>query len=269
MEEAPRMTHDRNRRTDMTAPMDLAGRTAIVTGSAKRIGRTIAMTLSAAGANVVINARSSVDATEATVQAIRDAGGRAVGCVADVTREQDAERIVRTALDAFGGVDILVNNAGIRQHDRLADISLAKWREVTSVILDGSFLCSRAAAPHLAKGGSGRIVNIGGTSAHRGARDRLHVMTAKAGLVGLTRGLALELAPLVTANCVVPGLIQDEEDGPEVVAARLKRMPTDAVPLQRTGRPQDVADLILHLCSDRGGYITGQTIHVNGGVFLC
>jgi 3-oxoacyl-[acyl-carrier protein] reductase len=249
--------------------MELVGRTAIVTGSAKRIGRSIAVALAEAGANVVINGRSSVAEADEVVGTIKGKGGNAVACVADVTREGDVKRLVETAVSAFGRLDILVNNAAIRPHDHFADLTLAKWREVMAIILDGSFLCAHAAAPHLVKSGNGRIINIGGTSAHRGAKDRLHVMAAKSALVGLTKGLALELAPHVTTNCVVPALIEDENDSVEVFEARRKRMSPDLIPLERTGRPKDVASTIRFLCSDGGGYITGQTIHVNGGVYLC
>lgn len=248
--------------------MELEGRTAIVTGSAKRIGRALAMELSRAGANVIVNARSSQAEADDAVADIRRQGGKAVACLADITRPDDVARLIRTAVDAFGGLDILVNNAAIRPHDHFADLDIDKWRAVTSVILDGSFLCAHAAAPHLIASGNGRIINIGGTSAHRGAKDRLPVMTAKSALVGLTKGLALELAPHVTANCVVPALIEDEADSKEVFEARRQRMSPDIVPLQRTGRPRDVASTVKFLCSEGGSYITGQTIHVNGGVYL-
>jgi 3-oxoacyl-[acyl-carrier protein] reductase len=171
-------------------------------------------------------------------------------------------------VDAFGGLDILVNNAAVRPNAPLEGISHEAWKDVLAVVLDGSFLCAQACAPHLRKSGNGRVINIGGTSAHKGQANRIHVMTAKSGLVGLTKGLALELAPHATANLVVPGLIEDELDDEAEVAARRKRMPPELVPVGRTGAPKDIATMVAYLCSDIGSYLTGQTIHVSGGLFF-
>jgi 3-oxoacyl-[acyl-carrier protein] reductase len=248
---------------------ELRGRSAIVTGSAKRNGRAIAIALANAGASVVINARTSADAAHAVAQEIQASGGRAAVCMADITRPADAQRLVKTAADAFGGLDILVNNAATRPNDRFADMDLAKWRAVTSVILDGAFLCCMSAAPYLQRSGHGRIVNIGGVAGHRGARDRVHVVTAKAGLVGLTKALALELAPKVTVNCVVPGRIEDEADAPEERAAASRRVGPESIPLARSGSTRDVAAVVAFLCSESAGYITGQALHVNGGMYMC
>jgi 3-oxoacyl-[acyl-carrier protein] reductase len=252
-----------------TGNCDLSGRAAIVTGSARRIGRAIAIALAEAGAAIIVNGRTSAAEAAQVTEEIRAKGGRAETCMADVTQPREVERLIGTAVEAFGGLDILVNNAGIRSNERLADMNYEKWRAVTSVILDGSFLCALAAAPHLSRSPHGRIINLGGTSAHRGARDRIHVMAAKSGLIGLTRSLALELAPSVTCNCVVPALIEDAADDPEEATARHKRLPPELVPLGRTGTPAEVAAAILYLCSDGADYVTGQTLHVNGGVYLC
>lgn len=249
--------------------IDLTGRSAIVTGSAKRNGRAIALALADAGASVVINARTSVDDANAVSAEIRRRGGQAVVCMADVTRPADVQRLVEKAVDAFGGLDILVNNAATRSNDRFSDMDLEKWRAVTAVILDGAFLCSLTAAPHLQRSGRGRIVNIGGVAGHRGARGRIHVVAAKAGLVGLTKALALELAPGVTVNCVVPGRIEDETDSPEALAEANKRVAPESIPLGRSGTTRDIAAAVAFLCSDNANYVTGQALHVNGGMYLC
>jgi 3-oxoacyl-[acyl-carrier protein] reductase len=248
---------------------DLTGKSAIVTGSAKRNGRAIALALADAGASVVINARESLDDANAVSAEIRRRGGQAVVCMADVTRPADVQRLVGAAVNAFGSLDILVNNAATRTNDRFADMDLAKWHAVTSVILDGAFLCALTAAPHLQRSGHGRIVNIGGVAGHRGARGRIHVVSAKAGLVGLTKALALELAPKVTVNCVVPGRIEDEADSPEALAEANKRVAPESIPLARSGTTRDIAAAVAFLCSENASYVTGQALHVNGGMYLC
>lgn len=248
---------------------ELSGRVAIVTGSSRRNGRTIAHTLAAAGAAVVINARASAAEADQVVREIVDAGGRAVACLADVAREADVERLVATALESFGQLDILVNNAAIRAQQSLADMSFASWKEVTSIIMDGAFLCTKHAAPHLKRSLAGRIVNITGITGHRGAANRSHVIAAKSGLIGFTKAIALELAPDVTVNCVSPGRIEEEDDSAEDKAKRASRMPASQIPLQRIGRTRDVAASVKFLCSDDASYITGQAIHVNGGAYMC
>lgn len=248
--------------------IDLSGRTAIVTASAKRGGRAIALTLSQAGVAVVINARSDAAAADSVVAEIRALGGRAEACVADVSDPAAVERLIDTAVSAFGGLDILVNNAAIRPAESFADMTLEKWRAVTSVILDGSFLCAHAAAPHLKRSGHGRIINIAGISSFLVFSGRPHVVAAKAGLIGLSRALAIELAPHVTVNCVAPGKIEDETDSAEATATRSKRLVANSIPLGRSGATKDVASIVAYLCSDGMSYITGQTLHVNGGAYL-
>ena len=249
--------------------MDLCGKSAIVTGSSRRNGRAIARALAAAGTSVVVNAHRSRDEAEQVAAGIIADGGRAVVCMANVALEPDAERLVQTALSSFGRLDILVNNAAIRASDGLRTMSFTRWREVNSIILDGAFLCSRSAAAYLGRDGGGRIVNIGGISGHKGATGRAHVVAAKAGLLGLTKALALELSPNVTVNCVSPGRIEDADDSLEERSSRGSRLPSAQIPLQRSGTTEDVASAVRFLCSEAAGYITGQCIHVNGGAYLC
>jgi 3-oxoacyl-[acyl-carrier protein] reductase len=171
------------------------------------------------------------------------------------------------AVEAFGGLDILVNNAAVRRETPLASLSYEEWREVLGTILDGAFLCVRAALPHLERSEAGAIVNIGGLSAHLGSKDRAHVVAAKAGLVGLTRALAHDLADKgVTANCVVPGLIDTKRGASTRGEPALHR--SHATLVGRRGTPEEVAALVRFLCGPEARYLTGQTIHANGGAFL-
>ena len=249
----------------MTSP--LTGQVAVVTGAARNIGRAIAAALAGEGASVVVNALQDVAGAEAGVAEIAKAGGKAIAHRADVTDEQAVEGLAQAALDAFGRIDILVNNAAIRPTDPLLDMTLAAWRRVLAVNLDAAFLCARICAPHLIAAGGGRIVNIGGKSGHTGAKDRAHVVTSKAGLVGLTKALAVELAPHgITVNCVVPGTIAGERDSASPTRAHKPGGETRLI--DRSGEPREVAAMVRTLCLPESGYITGQTIHVNGGGYL-
>jgi 3-oxoacyl-[acyl-carrier protein] reductase len=238
---------------------ELKGRAAIVTGAGRNIGRAIALALASAGASVVVTARTSREEIDAVAA---ETGGLAV--LADVRDEQAVKQMVARTLERFGRIDILVNNAAIRAVEPIEGISLARWREVTSIILDGAWNCSHACAEAL-KGASGTIVNIGGMSAHTGALGRPHVVAAKAGLVGLTRALAHDLAPHVTVNCVVPGLIDTQRGASSGASAHQGRRES---PLGRRGTPEEIAAAVRFLASPGARYITGQTLHVNGGAFL-
>jgi 3-oxoacyl-[acyl-carrier protein] reductase len=246
---------------------ELEGRVAIVTGAARNIGRSIAVELARAGAQIVVNAASSAQEAAETVKLIEDEGSRAVVHLANVADPAAVDALAQAAIDAYGRLDILVNNAAIRREADVAELDYGRWREVTSVILDGSFLCARASLPHLRRSDMASVVNIGGMSAHGGSRRRAHVIAAKAGVVGLTRALACDLAEDgVTVNCVVPGLIETarerlSEGAPEH-HSRVRTL------LGRRGRPEEVAGLVRFLCGPEARYITGQTMHVNGGAFL-
>ena len=243
---------------------ELAGQVAVVTGSARNIGRAIAMTLAQAGAAVIVNARTSAVEAEEVAQEIRAAGGRAAVKVGDITDPDQAATLIGAAVEHFGGLNILVNNASVRREVAFADLDYREWREVVATTLDGAYLCSHAALPHLVKAGSGTIINIGGLSAFTGATRRAHVIAAKTGLVGLTRALAHDLAPYqVTVNCVAPGLIETARTGPEPAHHALH-----APPVGRRGKPEEVAALVRFLCGPGARYITGQTIHANGGAFI-
>jgi 3-oxoacyl-[acyl-carrier protein] reductase len=247
----------------------LAGRTAIVTGSGRRIGREMAEALARAGAAVVVNARSNAAEAGEVVAAIEKAGGRAVACLADVSRREDAERLVATAVETFGRLDILVNNAAVRARREVADITDEEWRRVVGVVLDGSFFLSRAAIPHLAKGGKGRIINIGGATAFTGADAHAHVVAAKAGLSGLTRALATELGRQgITVNMVSPGLVEAPGDDPKRSAERRHHYNMDKIALGRPAAPDDIAGAVVAIAGDGLAYLTGQTVHMNGGFYM-
>jgi 3-oxoacyl-[acyl-carrier protein] reductase len=245
---------------------ELAGRVALVTGAGRNIGRAIALALADAGAAVVVNARRSQDEIDAVAAEIERGGGRALAVLADVTDARAVTRMVEAAGARFGRLDILVNNAAVRDVTSLDEIDLARWREITGVILDGAFVCVKACVPSLRANRGGAVVNIGGLSAHTGAAGRPHVVAAKAGLVGLTRALAHDLAADgITVNCVVPGLIDTVRGAAS--GARSAHPGRDNA-LGRRGTPEDVARAVRFLAGPSARYITGQTLHVNGGMYL-
>jgi 3-oxoacyl-[acyl-carrier protein] reductase len=185
--------------------------------------------------------------------------------MADVSDEASVQRMVAAAVERFGRVDVLVNNAAVRPEKRFESLSLADWRAVHSVILEGAFLTVQSALPHLKSSGSGAIVNIGGMSAHTGAKHRAHVIAAKSGLVGFTRALAHDLAQYgITANCVVPGLIDTVRASGTVPQHHLSAKTLAG----RFGTPDEIAAAVRFLAGPSARYITGQAFHVNGGAYL-
>jgi 3-oxoacyl-[acyl-carrier protein] reductase len=251
----------------MTSGTELAGKVALVTGGGRNIGRATARSLAAGGAAVMVNANTSLAEVEQTVAMIKDAGGRAALQLGDVTDAGAVAALVDAVVREFGRLDFLVNNAALRAETPFAQIRFEEWRRVLSTVLDGAFLCTQASLPHMIRAGGGTIVNIGGLTAHRGADGRAHVIAAKAGLAGLTRALALDFAPhRITVNCVVPGTIDTVRGlpgAPERPAHR-RSLP----PAGRRGEPEEIAAMVRMLCGPDARYITGQSIHVNGGGFL-
>ena len=245
--------------------IELDHKVALVTGAAQGIGRALALGLAAAGATVVC---SDVRAADGTAQAIRDAGQVAYALVLDISVEEQVTGAM-AFLDEIGGIDLLVNNAGIFPRSPVLDLEPAEWDRVMAVNLRGTFLCSRAAAGRMrAQGRGGRIVNVTSGAAFVPTPQSAAYAASKAGIVALTRVLALELAAdRVTVNAVAPGLTDTaqprafySEDDLAAFAAR--------IPAGRLGTPEDIVPAVLLLCSDEAAYITGQTLHVNGGLYM-
>jgi 3-oxoacyl-[acyl-carrier protein] reductase len=242
----------------------LAGKVALVTGAGKNIGRAIALALARGGAKVVVNGRADAGAIEAVAAEIRAQGGSAEAILADVS---DADAVARM-VDEAGPVDILVCNAGLRRQTPYLEMSLAEWREILSVALDGAFILTRAVLPGMVARGGGSIVALSGISTHVGTPNRAHVSASKAGLEGLMRAIAVEFAPQgIRANCVAPGAV-DTARGASAGAMPQGLGREEGIPMRRKATIEEIAAVVRMLAGPEGGYVTGQTIHVNGGAFL-
>ena len=242
---------------------ELAGRVALVTGASRNIGRAISLALAGAGAAVVVNTRQARAAADGLAKEIEAAGGKALSVLADVTDEAAVAAMVDKTIKTFGKLDIVVNNAALRPAQKIEEMTLADFRAVMALILEAPFLCVRAALPHLKRSDGAAIVSIGGMTGHVGGSDRVHVAAGKSGLVGLTKGFARELAPFgITANCVVPGLV-DTARGP--VPSAHAALPSL---LGRLGRAEEIADMVRFLSGPSARFVTGQSIHVNGGAYM-
>jgi 3-oxoacyl-[acyl-carrier protein] reductase len=244
------------------------GKIALVTGAGKNIGRTIALDLAARGASVVVNGRSDRASVDAVVAEINQAGGQAIGALADVSDPVAVARMVDTALSSLGGLDIVVSNAGLRRQTPFLEMDLGEWREILSVALDGAFILAKAVVPHMIARGGGAIVSLSGVSTHVGTPNRCHVSASKSGLEGLMRALAIELAPhRITCNCVAPGTV-DTVRGASAGGALPSSILEKGVPLGRKAAVSEISAAVRYLAGPDGRYVTGQTLHVNGGVFL-
>ena len=248
-------------------PNDLQGRVALVTGASRNIGRAIAVALAGRGADIIVHVANDKAAGGETVAAVEALGRRAILVSGDLSDPDVAARVVREAAEAFGRLDVVVNNAAIRPESAFADITYADWRRVMGVALDAVFLVSQAALPHLEQSDQAAIVNLGGLTGHTGAAHRAHVITAKAGVVGLTKAMAHELSPKgITVNCVAPGLIETVRISNDGAAPRHHGNRKNLV--GRHGRPEEVAEAVAYLAGAGGRYVTGETLHVNGGAYL-
>lgn len=246
----------------------LAGRTALVTGAGRNIGRAIALALAAEGAWVAVNTRGNQAEIDAVAAEIVEMGGRSVAVLADVTDPAQVARMTAHVADEFGGLDILVNNAAVRAEVPFAALDHAEWRRVLDTCLDGAFHCTKAALEALAASDAGAVINIGGITGHAGAAHRAHVITAKAGLVGFTKALAHDLADQgITANLVVPGLIDTQRLPSSTGGAQAIQVKAQAL-LGRRGKPEEIAAAVTWLAGPGARFVTGQTIHVNGGAWL-
>jgi 3-oxoacyl-[acyl-carrier protein] reductase len=248
----------------MDAGHSAASPVALVTGGGRNIGRAIALELARAGGDVAIVVRRDRDEAEQVAGEVEALGRRAMVEVADVRDDAAIAAAAGRIRDGLGPVTVLVNNAATRREAPFLDISPTEWGEITGTILDGAFVCTRNVLPQMLEAGWGRVVMIAGLTGQTGATHRAHVIAGKAGLIGMTKALALEYAGHgITVNAVSPGMIDTSREGdpPRHHAER-------NVPVGRLGRPEDVAAMVRYLVSEEASYVTGQTMNVNGGLLL-
>ncbi|MGE4221314.1 MAG: SDR family NAD(P)-dependent oxidoreductase [Alphaproteobacteria bacterium] len=245
---------------------ELAGQVAFVTGGARNIGRSICLDLAAGGAAIAVNALTSAAEAEALAAEIEAAGGKAMACIGDIADPAAATRMIGEAVARFGKLTILVNNAAVRGLTPIEEMTLDAWRRVCGPTVEGAMLCTQAAVPHIRAAGGGSIVTLGGIAGHAGVKGRTHVAAAKAALVGFTKSLAHEVGgDSITANIVVPGHIETVRGAS---AGAPPAYNVNYLVEGRRGRPEEVAAVVRALCGPAGRYVTGQTVHVNGGAYL-
>jgi 3-oxoacyl-[acyl-carrier protein] reductase len=247
--------------------IDLSGKSAVVTGGSRGIGRAIVVRLAEQGADVAFSYRGNEAAARETAAAVEAMGRRAVPVQADVSQPESADALIKAALEAFGKIDILVNNAGITRDDLIMRMSLEAWRDVLETNLFGAFYCIKAVTRPMLKAKGGRIVNITSVSGQAGQIGQANYSSAKAGLIGLTKATARELASRnITCNAVAPGFVLTEltKNLPENLMKQL----TDATPLGRFGTAEEIASAVAFLASDEAAFITGQILGVDGGLVM-
>ena len=252
----------------------LTGKTALITGASRNIGRAIALAFAAAGADLIVNTRVNGDELEAVAAECRKAGARVVAALADVADAAAVDAMVARGVAELGAIDVLVCNAAIRPHKPITETSLEDWHRVMGVDLHSAFYLARAVVPGMKARGRGSIIALGGQSAITGRPNTAAVTAAKSGLLGLVRALAAELGPSgIRANMVVPGVIDTERRYAEWYPEFKQTPPGDPaqlkeIPLRRLGRAEDIADACVFLASDASSYVTGDTIRVMGGRFI-
>ena len=247
--------------------IELTGKSALVTGGARGIGRAIVLRLATQGADVAFSYRGNAAAAQETAQAVEGLGRRALAVQADVKDPEAADALVKAALEAFGKIDILVNNAGITRDDLIMRMTEEAWRDVLETNLFGAFHMIKAVSRPMLKARSGRIINITSVSGQAGQMGQANYSSAKAGLIGLTKATARELASRsITVNAVAPGFVLTEltKDLPEALQAEI----VARTPLGRFGTVEEVADAVAFLASDEARYITGQVLAVDGGLVM-
>jgi 3-oxoacyl-[acyl-carrier protein] reductase len=247
--------------------IDLSGRTALVTGGSRGIGRAIGLRLAGQGADVAFSYRGNESAAKATVGDIEALGRKGLAVQADVSDAEAADGLVKTVIDAFGKIDILVNNAGITRDDLIMRMSVEAFREVLETNLFGAFYMTKAVTRPMLKAKGGRIVNITSVSGQAGQTGQANYSAAKAGLIGLTKATARELASRsITCNAVAPGFVLTEltQDLPEALQAEI----TSRTPLGRFGTTEEIANAVAFLASDDAAFITGQVLAVDGGLVM-
>jgi 3-oxoacyl-[acyl-carrier protein] reductase len=246
---------------------DFTDRVAIVTGGSRGIGRAIAVELGKGGATVIVNYNSSADAAQETVSAIEAAGGKGMAVQANVADAEAAESLIKTAKDEFGKLDILVNNAGVTRDNLIARMKVEDFDTVMITNLRSAWITSKAASRLMMRARYGRIINITSVSGIAGQAGQTNYSASKAGMIGLTKSLAREVAPRrVTVNAVAPGFIETDmtSDLPEDLTSQLN----SSIPLGRWGQPEDIAHAVAFLASEGAGYVTGAVLSVDGGLVM-
>jgi 3-oxoacyl-[acyl-carrier protein] reductase len=239
-----------------------AGKVVLITGGARNLGRAMSTAFAAQGASVAINARSQRPELAETIAAIEATGGKTLNCIADITDRAAVDRMIASIVERFGRLDILINNAVIHAAKPFLELSFEEWRGPMTVTLDGAFHVTQAAVPAIIRAGGGSIINMGGLFAHAPIANRAPTAASKAGLAGLTRALAVELAAHnINVNCVAPGPANTVRTTPLQFDMR-------RIPMGRFAEPNEIVATVLMLCGHDGRFITGQTIHVNGGLFM-
>ena len=245
----------------------LKGKTAVITGASRGIGRAIALELAKHGANVVVNYRNSVDAVAQVVKEIEALGVKVLAIQADISIYSDVENMMKKCAQEFGSIDILVNNAGITKDGLLMRMKEEDFDSVININLKGAFNCTRHVSAIMLKQRSGRIINISSVTGITGNAGQVNYSAAKAGIIGMTKSVAREFGGRgVTCNAVAPGYIQT--DMTETLPTKVKDAIMSTIPLKRLGSPEDVANVVAFLATDEASYITGQVINVDGGMVM-
>ncbi|MFC5541285.1 3-oxoacyl-[acyl-carrier-protein] reductase [Ureibacillus sp. FSL W7-1570] len=245
----------------------LEGKTAVVTGASRGIGRAIALELAKEGANVVVNYGGSKEKAEEVVEEILKMGQKAIAVQANVADNESVQNLMKTALDEFGSIDILVNNAGITRDNLLMRMKEDEWDDVIETNLKGVFLCTKAVTRQMMKQRSGRIINIASVVGVTGNAGQANYTAAKAGVIGLTKTTARELASRnILVNAVAPGFITTEMT--DALPEDVKNTMLTQIPLGKFGQPEHVAKAVVFLASEDAEYITGQVLHVDGGIAM-
>ncbi|TCO79005.1 3-oxoacyl-[acyl-carrier-protein] reductase [Marinisporobacter balticus] len=247
--------------------MNLTGKTAIVTGGSRGIGKAIALKLADLGANVVVNYTSSPQKAEEVVKMIKDMGRDAIALKADVSNSEQVQEFIKGIEKQFGSIDILVNNAGITRDGLLMKMKEEDWDQVMAINLKGTYNCTKAVTRKMMKQRSGKIVNVASVVGVTGNGGQANYAASKAGIIGFTKSIAKELGSRgINVNAIAPGFIQT--DMTDILSDEVKKGIMEQIPMKELGMPEDVANVVAFLCSDKARYVTGQVIHIDGGMAM-